>query len=474
MTRNPEEILGSLYEKRLRYIEASKENNFEKGIRNLLSELYPDKAHFIYELLQNAEDAKATEVVFELTQKVLTVRHNGKRIFDEKDVEGITGIGTNVIKKGDVNAIGKFGVGFKAVFTYTETPRIYSRDFSFEIRDLFCPYPIESTDISDSETLFAFPFNTNNKQPEDCFREIAEGLNAVSDTAILFLNNINKIIWQIEGQGHGCITRNHKQENIIEIKRQEPNILNQICSFWLRFQKKSKQSTKLKVGIAFKLETITDKKESDSESRNFLEQMKIVHVPGQLCIFFPAEKETTKLRFHINGPYASTIDRASIPHDHNENQILLEETATLLEESLPVIRNLGLLTRDFLEVLPNNIDDNLADFYQLFIDRIVFAMKEFNLMPTASGMHVCVNNLLKGTKDIRRLIDDDDLCFFTERSGVYWAPGAIRNSRVDRFLQMLKINLWDIKELMEVINIKFGISENNFYDQIQNGQLPQH
>lgn len=464
MTRNQKEILESLHEKRLRYIEASKENNFEEGIRNLLSDLYPDKAHFIYELLQNAEDAEATEIVFKLTQEALTVQHNGKRIFDEKDVEGITGIGTNVKKKVDVNAIGKFGVGFKAVFAYTETPRIYSRDFSFEIRDLFCPYPIESTDISDSDTQFAFPLNIVNKQPEDCFREIAEGLNTLGDTAILFLNNINKIIWQIEGQGPGCITRNHKQGNIIEIKRQESNILNQICSFWLRFQKKSMQSTKLKVGIAFKLETIIDKKESDSESRNFLEQIKIVPVSGQLCIFFPAEKETTRLGFHINGPYASTIDRASIPHDHNGNQILLEETATLLEESLPVIRDLGFLTKDFLEVLPNN-DDKLADFYQPFIDRIVFAMKELNLMPTASGMHVCANNLLKGTKDIRRLIDDDDLCFFTGRSGVYWAPGAIKNGRVDRFLQMLKIDLWDIKELMEVLNIKFGISEYTFYDQ---------
>ena len=37
------------------------------GIRGIVEELYPDRAHFIYELLQNAEDAGATEASFELT-----------------------------------------------------------------------------------------------------------------------------------------------------------------------------------------------------------------------------------------------------------------------------------------------------------------------------------------------------------------------------------------------------------------------
>ena len=36
------------------------------GIRKLVEELYPDSAHFIYELLQNAEDTGATEARFTL------------------------------------------------------------------------------------------------------------------------------------------------------------------------------------------------------------------------------------------------------------------------------------------------------------------------------------------------------------------------------------------------------------------------
>lgn len=456
-----------LHEKRLRFVEASKENNFEKGIRNLLSDLYPDRAHFIYELLQNAEDAKATEVTFKLTPEDLTLIHNGKCIFDEKDVEGITGIGTNVQKRDDVNAIGKFGVGFKAVFAYTESPRIYSQDYSFEIKDLFCPFPIETIDICDSDTQFVFPFNNPSKKPEDCFSEIAKGLDGLDDITLLFLNNIDTIIWDIEGQGHKHITRVvTEQDNIIEIKKQESNSQNPpISSFWLRFQRKTELSDKLKIGVAFKLKALSEGKETDENDQNLDTQMKIDSIEGKLFIFFPAEKETTKLKFHINGPYASTIDRASIPYYQNENKHLLKETATLLAESLPAIRDSGYLTRDFLEILPNNLDDYLGEFYQPFIDQISSAMKERPLMPTANGTHVLAGDLLRGDLKVRSLISDDDLRFFTEKNGIYWAPGGRTNGRLDRFLKMLEIQSWDETKLVEALNAKFGIKEHADYDE---------
>ena len=464
MNMNSKDFLTSLQEMRLGLIKSIKENDFEEGFRNLLSDLYPDKAHFIYELLQNAEDAKATEVNFQLTQTNLTLKHNGTCIFDEKDVEGITGIGTNTQKRDDVNVIGKFGVGFKAVFAYTESPRIYSRDFSFEIKDLFCPYPIETIDICDSDTQFVFPFNNPTKRTEDCFSETAEGLNGLSDITLLFLNNIKTITWDIEGQGCKHITRiATQQDNIIEIKRQESNTQNPISSFWLRFQRKTEQFDKLNIGVAFKLETLSDGKEADGSDQGPNSHMKIdSEIHGQLFIFFPAVKESTGLNFHINGPYASTIDRASIPHGHNDNKLLLEETATLLAESLPAIKDAGYLTKDFLDVLPNKNDD-LADFYQPFIEKISSAMKEQPLMPTTSGTHVRADDLLIGNQEVRKLINDDDLRFFTGEDRVYWAPGVFRNGRADRFLQMLEVDSWNENELFEGLDAKFGI--NAYYDE---------
>ena len=55
----------------------------------IFEDFYPDEAHFIYELLQNAEDAGATEVVFELEPNGCAFVHNGSRHFDEEDIKAI-------------------------------------------------------------------------------------------------------------------------------------------------------------------------------------------------------------------------------------------------------------------------------------------------------------------------------------------------------------------------------------------------
>src|SRR5258708_992403 len=104
------------------------------GIRRIVEDLYPDSAHFIYELLQNAEDTGATEANFILSRDSLIFEHNG-RPFEKKDIYGITDIGEGT-KVHDDDKIGRFGVGFKAVFAYSETPHIWSPTFSFKIENL--------------------------------------------------------------------------------------------------------------------------------------------------------------------------------------------------------------------------------------------------------------------------------------------------------------------------------------------------
>lgn len=109
------ETFEELREARLRLKRAHEENNFD-GLNEVLYKFYPDTAHFIYELLQNAEDMYATVARFTLTENAIEFEHNGtKRSFNLADVDAITNIGNNAEKRNDVTAIGKFGIGFKAV-----------------------------------------------------------------------------------------------------------------------------------------------------------------------------------------------------------------------------------------------------------------------------------------------------------------------------------------------------------------------
>ena len=77
-------------------------------------QLYTDKSHFVYELLQNAEDAGATGIRFVQYSDRLEVMHDGKS-FTTENLQGLCDIGQSD-KVNDLNQIGEFGVGFKSVF----------------------------------------------------------------------------------------------------------------------------------------------------------------------------------------------------------------------------------------------------------------------------------------------------------------------------------------------------------------------
>ena len=89
---------------------------YGEGSRHLafLGRLYTDRTHFIFELLQNAEDAGAAKISFKLFDARLEVTHDG-RPFNESDVRGLCGVGEST-KTEDLTQIGKFGIGFKSVY----------------------------------------------------------------------------------------------------------------------------------------------------------------------------------------------------------------------------------------------------------------------------------------------------------------------------------------------------------------------
>ena len=162
-------------------------NKLFEGFKRLLTNLYPDNAHFISELLQNAEDAEASEVQFTLNADRLEFEHNGPKLFDINDVESITNIG-NSTKADDPTNIGEFGIGFKAVFVYTNTPEIESGPFHFRIRDLVVP---DTEDLSERtlgarKTRFVFPFDNPKKPPEKAVAEIEKNLRELNESTLLF------------------------------------------------------------------------------------------------------------------------------------------------------------------------------------------------------------------------------------------------------------------------------------------------
>ncbi|HNR30496.1 MAG TPA: hypothetical protein PKI11_06380, partial [Candidatus Hydrogenedentes bacterium] len=174
------ETIESIALKRRKWVDANRENGFEAGLKRLLTDLYPDNAHFIYELLQNAEDARAQEVRFILHEDRIEFEHDGERLFSIDNVDAITSIGFST-KRDDATSIGQFGVGFKAVFAYTETPEVESGEFHFRIRDMVVPEPNgrSRSQLGDKQTRFILPFDNHKKGPEQAKGEIERLLKAL-------------------------------------------------------------------------------------------------------------------------------------------------------------------------------------------------------------------------------------------------------------------------------------------------------
>ncbi|CAH2319536.1 Hypothetical predicted protein [Pelobates cultripes] len=109
-------------------------------LQNILRK-YPDGGQILKELIQNADDARASEVIFiyderqygneslyskdlQSIQGPALLAYNNE-MFTDGDWEGIQKPG-NSLKRKDPNTVGRFGLGFNSVYHITDYPAIFS------------------------------------------------------------------------------------------------------------------------------------------------------------------------------------------------------------------------------------------------------------------------------------------------------------------------------------------------------------
>lgn len=444
-------FLKALMEQRRKFLDGLDANEGDINL-DIFEDFYPDQAHFVFELLQNAEDAGATEVSFALTTDGCRFGHNGTRPFTESDVRAITGI-HNSTKTRASDQIGKFGVGFKSVFVYTLTPTIHSDDFSFRISRLVMPEPVARDPSIGTRTTFWLPFNNPNKPPQVAFSEVGAGLNELAETTLLFLSNIESIKWEIDGEPSGEVLRIERADFHIEVLKQISGRTTTDSNF-LKFDRPVVGLANQRVSIAFALDFLPNV-QAFSSDKPLAQQLKIVSTPGQVAVFFPANKETSGLRFHLHAPFVPELSRASIK-ETPANEPLFEQLATLAASSLHTIRNLGLLSTDFLAVLPNS-QDHLGSRYVRIRDSVYEEMRTKPLTPTHSKGHAPAKYLVQAKSSLKELLNSEDIEFLIEYDDEppQWAASrALQGTNVERFMNGLEIRDWDVEAFIDCIDQK--------------------
>lgn len=369
MTQQEKLLFEQLTERRRNLADVIINDPAAKGVTVDVVEKYTDQAHFIYELLQNADDVEAENARFILYKDRLVFIHDGKIHFSLSDpskeaeaeasakgtlghINAITSIG-NSSKSSDENTIGKFGLGFKAVFQYTMTPYIYDTKYSFKIENFMVPILIDDNlkERKAEETAFVFPFNRPDIDAETAYTDILHKLQNL-EFPTLFLKNLKSVTYYC-----GAISKEYSK---CELEHRQFG--NTDASLYLLTNGNNKE-----IDCLWLFSRVTE--EGYKYSCGFfvdLEEEKLIAKKYPAFCFFPTQK-STNLNFIINAPFLLTSSRDGIKAREKHNIRMIDLLADLAADTFVYIRDISIEKNLFM------IDESIINY--LPIDEESFISK---------------------------------------------------------------------------------------------------
>ncbi len=394
--------------------------NKAKGNRHaeMFATMYEQPSRFIEEILQNTEDAYArkksegteNKIRFKLFSDRIEIHHNGKD-FDEADLMSITTF-AHTTKKNDsaVNQIGKFGIGFKSVFSITDAPEIHCEPYHYSITDFEV---LEDTRPEKPDenfnTLIILPFK--KKKQTECFDAVSNGLKTLNEYSLLFLKKITCIEIYISGDLSVSINRKTTETNknyrTIRVGKisSDPSY-GEETSNYIIFSKQP-LSEKQQPELAFKFDI----------DRDGLRIMPICQAP--VFVYFPT-KMNSRLNFILNAPFTTSPLREYIPFDTHlapENPRILSEAVALFLSALKTLKQKKWLDLNLISILPLTFEQNSEVnrthdlvVYQAFFDALLNFFKTEAAVPVAENK-IARNDdvLIPHHEEIAGLLDSSDL-----------------------------------------------------------------
>lgn len=345
----------------------------------ILTDIYKKPTHFIYELMQNANDAKATKARFVLSEDKIEFYHNGSKDFDLESIIGITNVG-NSSKKDDSETIGKFGVGFKSVFKITKSPKIYNRLCSFKIERLRVPTKIQPKRLPDEYTTeFELVFDAREGlTKKEIFKQIKKELTELDARSIMFLQNLKTV--EIKGEVKSSIELEEKKTRYgfsinTNLATDEQHIL-------------FRGGTKNGVVIAYGL------------CDDYIVQCD----DTEISVYFPTQVESG-LSFLVNAPFDTPVTRESINFETKYNQKILKEVGDVFEKSIFALRDAGYYDSSFIEeiLLIGSSFWHNEEVYCYLKERLVKLFRKSALIPAGEEFRKASNVYLAEDYRIRQL-----------------------------------------------------------------------
>jgi hypothetical protein len=361
----------------------------------------------------------------------------------------------------DYTQIGKHGIGFKAVFAYTHTPRIHSGDKHFDIEDVVIPCLLSERDVpidlKPLETRIILPFDSDAILGDSRFRklvpaetakaDISDALKKLNLRTLLFLRNIKKICWtSFDGIGGAYLRKPRPQPGPKSMRHVDVTDGDRTES-WLVFEQETNvtddgKENKCIVEVAFLVEN-----EKVIPARN-----------TELVVYFPTEKKTG-LAFLIQGPFKTTKARDNIKFDDPANQQMLEVAAHLAADSLDTLRDFKLLDVSSYLALPLQVPED-SSFHPVY-DRIRKTLRTNPLLPAYDGTFIKAQEakLARGA-ELTELFSQEQLGTLFGKKNLFWLDVSITESGAMADLHTYLVgrkkqwsSVWEIEPLLNGLQV---------------------
>ncbi|WP_181313355.1 DUF3883 domain-containing protein [Photobacterium damselae] len=399
-------------------------NDLHNSIQTLSEQLYSKDVHFVFELIQNAEDNHYSAGVepklhFELLDidptgtagaKGCLAIYNNEEGFELKNVRAVSSVGGSTKKNSkDSGYIGEKGIGFKSVFSVTPSPHIYSNGFQFSFRDndektglgYIIPYWEETVPNVVREKLITY--NTcillplRDDPERDCLLKIRQELNNLDTSLLLFLNKISELTVNLDGSTRRYAKEEHDSYTAL-INESEGRITT--TDYIVRKKtilvpeelKESKREnvTKRELCLAFPITTSSRK--------------------HKVYSYLPTEIHSG-LPFLVNADFLLPASRESILVDREWNLWMQSELANFASKEINELVTTEPSSRSFHWIPVHN--DCTSEFFKPVFDRVIDCLKDLDFIPNTFGQLISPNNAHYSPRSLANLLEKMG-CFESE------------------------------------------------------------
>jgi hypothetical protein len=479
-------FIQSLSQKKSDYKNPEQAIDQANSCDSLSSDIYTDSKRFIYELLQNADDAscKSGKLDFQIdfVGEFIIVSHKGEP-FTEIDIKSICSVGDGN-KKGDENKTGFKGIGFKSVFAHSDFVIIKSGKYCFKfdkqisnkwnsnwgdegnwkaerladnkddaIKMPWQIIPIWSAIPENLNHLSVFnqdEFNVSTIIKHEKLDELKDSLVDLFSKSqiILFLrskqikitiNTTQKLVLEKTIIHDDIATI--KQDNLITsewlIKNEQFDIPNDIQSKIRndnRYPRKLRESQRTEISFAVQIEK-GRLKPADEDKR--------------LIFTFLPTSINYGLPFLVNANFLTDAGRESIHKDLDWNQWLFTQIPIKYFEWISDLANLNSkFNRQFLTVLPqklngfNELESKFNQGYKTAIESIAF-------IPNQQGKLIKVADAIYDETNISEFISKQTLINYinSDLDNQYTISSFIPQLKPINVLKQLGVKIFRIEEL---------------------------